>query len=118
MLAVLAGIGLLGVAIGLGALAGAGRHVPTLSFGTAAAAVALGLEVVADLLILAGGWRMARGEAAGRGLVALGVLVALASAVAAGGAGLAFEVLVLLLIYGLLVVSRLPEPAPSSDDPR
>jgi len=117
VLAVLTSIGLLLVVIGLAALAGASGQVPVLSVGSGTTSAALVLDVVADILLLVGGWRMSQGDRLGRGPATLGLLVALVSAVVAGGAGIAAEVVVLLVIYALVAVSRFPEPTPPPAGP-
>ncbi len=111
VLAVLTGLGLLLIVIGLAVLAGAGRRSTMLSIGSGPAAAALVLQALADLLVLVGGWRMAQRDRRGREPVVLGLLIALVGAAIGGGGGLAVEVVVLVALYVLVVVSRFPEPA-------
>ena len=82
----------------------------------AAARVLAGL--VADVMSLLGGWQMYQGIADGKRLViyglAIGFVAQIVSALGYASIGsLILPILVILVVYYLVVISRFPGPAPS-----
>lgn len=121
VIAVLSALGILGALSALGALLGVGAIYAAAGFGGILAFAYVGVLVgaAADVLSLVGGWRMYQGQVDGKRLViyglALGLLGQIVTALGYITVGnVIVPILVILVVYYLVVISRFPGQATQS----
>lgn len=119
VVAILAAIGGVLSLVGLLGLLGVGAALAAFGGIFALALVGVIVNIVADVLMVRGGWQMYQGNESGKRLVIYGLAIAfLAQIVLALGytAGSSILQLILLgIIYYVVVVSRFPAQAASTD---
>ena len=122
VVAILAGIGGLLSLFGLLGLLGLGAALTVFGGIFALALIGIAVNLVADVMMVMGGWQMYQGNESGKRLVIYGLALAfLAQIVLALGytAGSAILQLILLaIVYYVVVVSRFPGEAPSAGSSR